>query len=293
MHSRQHYPSKPRAAALAGAVGSGTGSDPVRCGTIELTVGQVHYRECGSGGSPPLLLLHPPPRSSLYFVRVMDAWRASGGHRVIALDLPGFGNSCDLPPGISMTGIANVVAQAMTQLNCQRANVFGLHTGNKIAAALAALHPGRVCRLVLAGMTHSIIVDAERRNAAMRAYIERKRPTDPEQDPRAWQDEQADRASSRGYDALYAANYAFDLAAALRRIAVPTLVVELAVPDEDALGRQADALCALLADGRSLQLPFDDRELVLKRPMELVAALQDFFNADLSKPGNARPQRAR
>lgn len=256
--------------------------EPVPCGHIELEVGQLHYRECGSGGPPPLLLLHPPLRSSLYFVRLMEALQASGGPRVIALDLPGFGNSYPLPREISMTGVANVVARAMTQLNCQRAHVFGLHTGNKVAAALAAFHPGRVCHLVLAGMTHSIIPDAVRRNEAMRAYIERKLPTDPARDPQAWQDEQTDRRSSCGHDTLYAADYAFDLAAALRRIAAPTLVLELAVPEEDALGRQADALCALLANGRSLQLPFDDRELLLAQPMQLAAALLEFLNSDLS-----------
>ena len=58
----------------------------MRCGHVELEGGQLHYRECGSGGPPPLLLLHPPLRSSLYFVRLMEALQASGGPRVIALD---------------------------------------------------------------------------------------------------------------------------------------------------------------------------------------------------------------
>lgn len=248
-----------------------------RFGYVDTRIGQLHWRACGDG--PALLLLHPPPRSSRVFARLMHAL-GEQGVRAIGLDLPGFGNSADLPPGTRMEGIADAVVDAVGALDVGAIHVFGLHTGNKVAAALAAHHPGRVGRLVLAGMTHSIILDAERRNEAMRAYVRRKPPTDPDADPPAWQDEQIDRLQCRGYDALYEANYAFDLARVLPRITASTLVAELCVPDEEALGRQADALCALMPSARALRLNGNDRELLQQRPHELARALSTFLSSD-------------
>jgi len=246
----------------------------MRCGYVDTALGQLHYREAGAGA--PLVLLHPPPRSALLYRRLTAALQSLGGLRVIAFDLPGFGNSCNLPAGSSMARIADVVAEAIRALGVAPASVFGLHTGNKVAAAMAAQHPEVVRRLVLAGMTHSIILDAERRNAAMREYVRNKPPTDPVADPPAWHDEQVDRLNARGHDALYEANYAFDLAAVLSRIPCRTLVLELAVPDEERLGRQADSLCRLLPHGQPRRLDCNDRELLQARPGELAAVLRDF-----------------
>ena len=253
----------------------------VRFGYVDTRLGQLHWRTSGEG--PTLLLLHPPPRSGRVYARLMDAL-SEQGMRALALDLPGFGGSVDLPPGSSMEHIACAVADAIGALGLSPVHVFGLHTGNKIAAALAADHPHRVGHLILAGMTHSIILDAQRRNDAMSAYVRRKPPTDPDADPRAWHDEQLDRLQCRGLDALYAANYGFDLAEALTRIAAPTLVAELCVPDEEALGRQASALCALMPSAQPLPLNGNDRELLQERPHELARAVSDFIFADKESP---------
>lgn len=247
----------------------------MRCGYVDTRWGQVHHRSCGEGW--PLVLLHQPPRSSRVYGRLMEELEAVGDVRVLALDLPGFGQSCDLPPGATIEGIAANVAQAMQALDCETASVFGLHTGNKIAAALAAQHPAAVERLALAGMTHSIILDASRRNAAMSDYLRRKVPTDPERHPAAWHDEQIDQFLCRGRDAIYAANYAFDLAAALRRVSAPALVIELAVPEEEHLGRAAQALCGLMTRARALRIDCDDRTLLQERPRDLAVALHDFI----------------
>ncbi|MES2480675.1 MAG: alpha/beta fold hydrolase [Pseudomonadota bacterium] len=251
-------------------------SPSARAGYVDTRLGQLHYRVRGQGR--PLLLLHPPPRSSLVYRRLMAAFEEIGGVRVIALDLPGFGLSCDLPAGITMAGIADVVAQAIVALHGSAVSVFGLHTGNKVAAALAAGHPAQMDRVILAGMTHSIIVDAQRRNEAMRAYVQTKPPTDPAQDPPAWRDEQVDRLNARGVDTLYAANYGFDLASVLPLIQAPTMVLELAVPQEESLGRQADALCALLRHGRAVCMAGDDRDLLQSRPRKLASVIAQYLN---------------
>jgi len=247
-----------------------------RAGYVDTRLGQLHYRACGQGR--PLLLLHPPPRSSLVYRRLMAALEETGGVRVIALDLPGFGLSCDLPEGITIGGIADVVAQAILALDCGVVSVFGLHTGNKVGAALAAAHPAQVDRLILAGLTHSIILDAQHRNEAMRAYMRSKPPTDPAQDPPAWHDEQVDRLNARGVNTLYAANFSFDLAGVVPSIAAPTLVLELAVPQEESLGRHADSWCTQLPRGQAVCVSGNDRDLLQARPHELARIIAGFLD---------------
>ena len=35
----------------------------IRRGFLDVAGGQVHYRECGTGGPRPLILMHPSPGS--------------------------------------------------------------------------------------------------------------------------------------------------------------------------------------------------------------------------------------
>ncbi len=247
----------------------------IRRGYFPTGLGQIHYRESGFGA--PLVLLHPASRSSLVFSRLLDALAVQRGLRAIALDLPGFGMSDDLPPHTSVGRLATMVAQVIASLGTARAHVFGLHTGNKVAAALAAVHPDRVDRLVMAGMTHSIILDATLRNEAMRNYVQRKPSTDPAADPPAWHDEQLDRLMCRGSEALYVANYEFDFASALRLIRSPTLILELAVTQEASLGRQSEAICAVMRDATAHILTCNDRELLQERQHEAAEILGRFY----------------
>jgi pimeloyl-ACP methyl ester carboxylesterase len=244
-------------------------------GYLPTGLGQVHYRECGFGA--PLILLHPAPRSSLVFSRLLDALAAQRGIRAIALDLPGFGMSDDLPPRTSIARLATMVAQVIASFGTARAHVFGLHSGNKVAAALAAEHPDRVDRLVIAGMTHSIILDATHRNEAMREYVRRKPPIDPSADPPAWHDEQLDRLMCRGSEDLYVANYEFDLAASLKRVQNRALILELAVTQELSLGRQGEAICAVMRDATAHTLACNDRELLQERQHEAAMVLKRFY----------------
>ena len=250
-------------------------SATIRSGYADTASGQLHFRECGEG--EPLLLMHPAPRSSRVFTRLLRELGHLGGVRAIAVDLPGFGNSCALETGASMPSIAGTVLQAADSLGLRRLDLFGVHSGNKVAAALAAGFPARVHRCVFAGMTHSLVIDTDRRNAAMRDYVRDKPPADPAEDPAAYRDEQIDVLTAPGNDALYAANFAFDVASALARVQAPSLVIELAVPAEEHLGRQADALCALMPNAQALQLQGDDNEWLQTRPGELARILRSFL----------------
>jgi pimeloyl-ACP methyl ester carboxylesterase len=73
----------------------------------------------------------------------------AGAHRVIAVDLKGFGWS-DRPPGdYSPQAQAELVAALMKQLGIERAHIVAHSWGASVALAFVLTHPGRVDKLVL------------------------------------------------------------------------------------------------------------------------------------------------
>jgi len=69
--------------------------------------------------------------------------------RVIAVDLPGFGQSEMPAEEISMSGYADAIDALMTELGIDAAQIVGNSMGGFIGAELAIQHPARVERLVL------------------------------------------------------------------------------------------------------------------------------------------------
>ena len=132
-------------------------------GYADTRFGSIHYREAGEGD--PLLLLHATPRSSRVYLPIMPF--LADRFRVIAPDTLGFGDSAPLPANVTMEILAESVTALMDELGISRAAIFGLHTGNKIGAALAAGWPERVSRFMCCVMTHSLIVDQDKRNDAI------------------------------------------------------------------------------------------------------------------------------
>ncbi|MEM7327615.1 MAG: alpha/beta fold hydrolase [Pseudomonadota bacterium] len=150
---------------LAACAGSGvqeTAIDDFPSATIHRTFvdgsfGQVHVRIAkpldDASSRPPLLLLHPSPYSSAFFIDFMNAM--SEDRLVIAVDTPGFGDSDrpDTPP--SMTEYAANALIVLDQLDVQQpVDVLGYHTGTLIAIEMAIEAPERVHRLVLPGVPY-------------------------------------------------------------------------------------------------------------------------------------------
>ena len=69
--------------------------------------------------------------------------------RVIAVDLPGFGQSEMPAEEISVTGYADTIDALMSDLGIDTAQIIGNSMGGFIGAELAIQHPARVERLVL------------------------------------------------------------------------------------------------------------------------------------------------
>ncbi|MCS6802314.1 MAG: alpha/beta hydrolase [Chloroflexota bacterium] len=110
---------------------------------------QLHYRD-GGAGDPPLLVLAQCPASSAEWMVALPLLAAR--RRVIAFDLPGLGDSEELPEPPLMSDYARVTAAFLAALGLGPVDVLGHHSGAAIAVALAAAFPAAVRRLVLVGV---------------------------------------------------------------------------------------------------------------------------------------------
>ncbi|HEY2978283.1 MAG TPA: alpha/beta hydrolase [Burkholderiaceae bacterium] len=113
----------------------------------DLSVGQVHYAECGDRQAPAVLLLHQSPRSWAEYREVLPLVGAH--HRAIAMDTAGFGDSAAGETPASIEQWARVARELLDDLGIERTDVVGHHTGGVIAVELAAAFPERVRGLVL------------------------------------------------------------------------------------------------------------------------------------------------
>ena len=85
-----------------------------------------------------------------------------------------------------------------------------------------------------------------------------------------------DELQAEGTAALYAANFAYDLGRDYARIAAPTLVLEVATPEEDrTIGRQGPAVQRLIPSAalETLQEPEDHTLTLENRAQDLAAIL--------------------
>jgi len=251
-------------------------------------LGQLHFAEAGSG--TPLVLLPQGGRSWTMFRDL--ALAISGEFRCVALDYPGSGGSDPMPDDVTFEVLADAVVDLLDHLGIERACVYGIHTGNKIAAALAANRPSRVLGVILAGQSHSIVPSNERRSQTvgrtrrklLHAADDREQALVHWADvfnvvSGAWWNEDLMReitsserrayamrkavdeiASADSMPALYRANFAFDLAGAYARIEVPALILEIATPAEDrTIGRQGAAVQSLLRGAELETLEAEDQ----------------------------------
>lgn len=282
----------------------------LRRGYAQTPRGAVHYAEAGSG--MPLLLFSPTPRTHRCYLPLMSV--LAPHCRPIAVDMPGFGNSHALPQPLSIEVLADGMADFLSALGIEQADAFGLHTGNKLAVALATAHPRRVRKLVVAGQSHSIIPELEGRNKVLLPYYAKYKNhfaagADGSHLVREWLAAQAnaleiwwprklvhgamvtpadiENAEARLLDYLqgwrscasvYEAVLAYDLAAGYSRIRNPTLVLELLTAQERHLGGQAQRICELIPGSLAAQLVESDSMALEMRPHEFAAAILPFLH---------------
>jgi pimeloyl-ACP methyl ester carboxylesterase len=106
---------------------------------------RLRYLDYGSG--PALVLLHGMAASWQWWLENIPT--LAEHHRVIAVDLPGFGQSEPLPAPAEMATHARTVLDLLTALGIESATVAGHSMGGLVAMEMFVADPRRVRNLIL------------------------------------------------------------------------------------------------------------------------------------------------
>ncbi len=133
--------------------------------SIDVAGVRLHFVEQGDG--EPVLLVHGIAGSTFSYRFIIPA--LAENHRVIALDLKGFGYSGRPPRGdYSLTAQADLVLGLMDKLGIARASLVGHSMGGGVAMRLALGSPKRVSSLVL---VDSVGGSTEERRTRFGAFV--------------------------------------------------------------------------------------------------------------------------
>ena len=114
---------------------------------LHLRGGDMQVLEKGPRAAPPIVLLHCFACSLAWWWRMIPL--LDRDHRVIALDMRGFGGSEKPTSGYSMADQAAFVSEALKRLGVHRATVVGHSLGGTVATALTEVPGDYVNRLVI------------------------------------------------------------------------------------------------------------------------------------------------
>lgn len=277
---------------------------------VDTRLGQLHCVSDGGEHKTPVLLLPQSGRGWSMFAGLIAELRDT--YRLYAVDYPGHGMSDPLDPATSIEDIAECLVDFMDAVRIDRAHVYGLHGGNKIGTALVAAHPERIRKFVFAGQSHSIVpshaqrlgttgtarkklfAQADEREAALVQWADLFSIISTNWWRESLMREIASLPARTGAIAkvvdelqaarcirdFYAANRAYDLERDLKRIKVPTLILEIATPHEDLrVGRQGENLLKTISGSTLHTLEEEDfHGITLEdKPAQLAGILKSFF----------------
>jgi pimeloyl-ACP methyl ester carboxylesterase len=262
----------------------------------------VNVIELGEG--PPLVFVHGLSGSWPNWLEQLPVFGAS--HRVIALDLPGFGQSPMPAEPITISGYARTLDALLEELGVSAAAVVGNSMGGFVSAELAINFPERVERLILvsaAGLStygdprglralgrvrrverlvavyagwvaaHSDTV-AQRpglRNAALGLVA-----AHPSRLPAPLAAELIRGAGKPGFVQGLAANLEYDFSDRLAEIVCPTLIV-WGDRDRVITVRDAERFAELIPGARKVVFEDTGHVAMMERPAEFNALLAEFL----------------
>ena len=102
-------------------------------------------KEAGEG--PPLIMLHAAGTSGRIWWQHIP--RLAGRFQVLAIDLPGHGQSPRPKEPLSIEGMSEEIYQTLQALNMSQIDLVGLSLGGMVAQMLAVDHPSSVRSLTL------------------------------------------------------------------------------------------------------------------------------------------------
>jgi pimeloyl-ACP methyl ester carboxylesterase len=150
------------------AATSEPGPGRLRFASVKTRLGSVSTVEAGEG--TPVVLVHGLGATKAEFLPTIAA--LADHHRVIALDLPGFGDSDKpFPAAYDAAFFSSWVESLLDELAIERAHVLGHSMGGRVAIEFGLRNPDRTQGLVL--MTPSMAWLSDRRWAA---YLKLVRP---------------------------------------------------------------------------------------------------------------------
>lgn len=262
--------------------------------TITTRSGAVGLDEAGAG--VPVLLLHGFPHDRTLWAAQLAAPPA--GARLIAPDLPGFGESAsaEVP---SLDAWADWAIALLDELKIEQAVVGGLSMGGYLAFAIWRRHPQRVRGLILAdtkapadtpevqekrlAMQRLAVSDGARAIAnAMMPGMVGKTTRDTRPLAVDFLDEMLRRQSVGAiHDALDAMRTRPDSTPTLASITVPTLIL---CGDEDTLTpvKESEAMHAAIANSQLAIIPSAGHASCVEQPAPFNALLAGFLTARFS-----------
>jgi pimeloyl-ACP methyl ester carboxylesterase len=264
----------------------------------------VNTIELGEDQGQPLVFVHGLSGSWPNWLEQLPVFARE--HRVLAVDLPGFGHS-PMPAGeISIAGYARLLDGLLAQRGIDAATVVGNSMGGFIGAELAISHPRRVQRLVLvsaagvsthgtparrraetalrrldvvlAGTTAWVAAhsDSITRRPRMREAVLRLVVCHPGKLPAALVAEQVRGAGKPGFFDALQAILDYDVRERLAQIACRTLIV-WGERDRLISVRDADVFAELIANSRKVIYPDTGHMAMLERPEAFNALLKAFL----------------
>ena len=275
--------------------------DGQRVNTIDLGEGPALVFVHGLSGSWPNWLEQLPVFAGLH-----GEESGFGGHRVIAMDLPGFGHSPMPREQISISGYARLLDGMLGELGIDTAAVVGNSMGGFVSLELAISHPERVERLALvspAGLSsyrdprgrraiHALRVlhpaltsglgwaaeNAEllTRHPRLRALSLRDLVRYPSRVPAPLAAELVRGAGKPGFVDALQASIAYNTRARLPEVACPTLIV-WGARDRIITVRDASVYAELIPNSRKVVYPDTGHLAMVERPVQFNILLRDFL----------------
>ena len=256
--------------------------------------GQVHLRESGAGsGTVPLVCLHATAYSSRSFEALI---RAMGPYRhLIAVDLPGYGESDPPSEVLDIAGYAEAVSEAIVAIaGAGPVALLGYHTGVVIAAEIALQNTVTVEQITFLGVPFFEVLDFEMWKAKLAnrhqlgdglvQFAERwdflvtNRPAGLSlrrgfenfvDELKAWPD---------GSDAHHAL-FAYDLRARFPLIECPVTILN----PEGHLEEPSRAAAELIADAQVIELPGLQGAVLDTAPDRIAALIPNVAGSDLAR----------
>lgn len=117
---------------------------------IDLSDGQLHYKEAGKSQEKGILLLHEMPLSSGVFDKLLPILGEST--YVVAPDLPGYGDSYTINNPLTVQDTSQIIMQFLSHLPIRHWAIYGVHGGASVAIEMAEKHPEYISSLILSGI---------------------------------------------------------------------------------------------------------------------------------------------